>query len=47
VSRARGGSDVLSNVAFLRRACHREITGEPKFEWNWLADIIPHNEGAA
>jgi 5-methylcytosine-specific restriction endonuclease McrA len=28
VSRARGGSDVLENVQFITRRCHREITGE-------------------
>ena len=27
VSRAHGGSDVLSNVAFVTRQCHRELTG--------------------
>lgn len=27
VSRAHGGSDVLENVAFVTRQCHRELTG--------------------
>lgn len=31
VSRARGGSDVLENVAFIRWQCHRKITGEPQW----------------
>ena len=39
VPRAHGGSDVLSNVLFIRRECHRQITGEP--EWNRMT----HREG--
>lgn len=29
VSRARGGSDELSNVQFITRRCHEEIHGKP------------------
>jgi 5-methylcytosine-specific restriction endonuclease McrA len=31
ISRARGGSDVLENVQFVRRECHRILTGEPQW----------------
>lgn len=34
VSRNRGGWDVLENVLFLNRDCHRRITGEPRWSWN-------------
>jgi HNH endonuclease len=27
LSRAHGGSDVLGNVAFMTRKCHKELTG--------------------
>jgi len=27
LSRAHGGSDIIGNVAFITRQCHREITG--------------------
>ena len=30
-SRGQGGSDVIENVAFIRRDCHEEITG--KLQW--------------
>jgi len=39
ISRARGGSDVIDNVAFITRACHNEITGQPRFNWNWLEKL--------
>ena len=33
ISRGRGGSDVLSNVQFITRACHERITGE--LQWTF------------
>lgn len=36
VSRAHGGSDVLSNVAFVDRQCHRELTGILKWSPTWI-----------
>lgn len=38
VSRAHGGSDVLENVAFVDRQCHREITGNLKWSPLWLPE---------
>lgn len=38
VSRARGGSDELYNLAFVTRKCHRELTGEPQWTTNWLKE---------
>ena len=32
ISRAHGGSDVLQNVQFITRQCHREITGD--LQWS-------------
>ncbi len=31
ISRAHGGSDVISNVLYITRRCHSEITGELKW----------------
>lgn len=39
VSRAHGGSDVLENLAFISRVCHDQITGTPRFNWGWLAEL--------
>lgn len=38
ISRGRGGSDEIGNVAFLTRECHAEVTGMPKFNWGWLKE---------
>lgn len=43
VSRARGGSDVLENVAFVTRQCHRELTGI----LHWTRPLLPEWEKLA
>ncbi len=37
ISRARGGSDELSNVQFITRKCHQELTGIPL--WSYRRNV--------